>query len=294
MTDQSAANLFLDVPALLQRSIPRAPGRRFAYVAGAFFIMLIFSLLASAPSAPLLPQFIAIVGMLGLIVAMGIISTSAARSARREQNEMQAAEELIQLRRWDQAAIMLDNILSRPARSPQARVQMLLYLCAILARYHRYTDVIAVYDHLLELDYQDEHAVHALRLGRAMSILHDDRLYDADRAIIELRRDSAAPNSAGLALVEIYRDVKTGHPREAIDLFHEKLPLFRRHIGHRIADAYALVARAYDLLQLQPDAQAAYESATLLIPEPELHRRYTEVAALAGRYHPASIPTEAP
>jgi hypothetical protein len=136
-----------------------------------------------------------------------------------------------------------------------------------------------------------------------MAMLRDDHLFDADRAISDLRRSTrraeesdtngnAGPGfeSAGLALIEIYRDVKTGHPAEAIELFNAKLPILRQQLGHRVGDSYALAARAYDLLDRQSDAQDAYEKATLLSPVEELNRRYPEVQNLAGKYRPATAP----
>jgi hypothetical protein len=137
-------------------------------------------------------------------------------------------------------------------------------------------------------------------------MLREDHLLDADRAINELRRSlrssakiseeddgERAPDeieSAGLALVEIYRDVKTGHPAEAIETFNKRLPALREQLGHRAGDAWVLVARAYDMLNRPDDAQRAYENATLLADRTELERRYPEVAPLASRYRAAAVP----
>ena len=195
--------------------------------------------------------------------------------------------------------MLLQEILSRPARSSGLRSQALIYLGAVLARYHRFGDAIAVYDHLLDHDLVDPGSAYGLRLGRAMAMLREDHLFDADRAISELRRLSAdrgagtGMDSAGLALVRIYRDVKTGHPDEAAAIFEEMLPVLRDQLGHRVADAYALAARAYDLLGREAEAQDAYTRATLLAPLIELHRRYPEVEKLAAKYQPAPAPPEA-
>ena len=64
-------------------------------------------------------------------------------------------------------------------------------------------------------------------------------------------------------------------------------------MGHRLGDAYALVARAYDLLAREADAQQAFERASLLVPLVELNRRYPEVATIAAKYQPAYAPPEA-
>jgi tetratricopeptide (TPR) repeat protein len=117
----------------------------------------------------------------------------------------------------------------------------------------------------------------------------------AEQQDTEQDQPQQAPQSvsAGLALVEIYRDVKTGHPAEAIELFDATLPAMREQLGHRVADAYALVARAYDLLGREAEAQRHYQKATLLSPPQELHRRYPETASLASKYQPAPAPKEA-
>ena len=152
----------------------------------------------------------------------------------------------------------------------------------VLARYHRYEDSVTVHEYLLSEIPLDDVTEHGVRLGRAMALLREDNLLDADRAIAELRRTSRGIESAGLALVEIYRDVKTGHPAEAIEMFESRLPAMRRQLGHRVADAWALAARAYDMLGRREEAQTAYENATVLMPLPELTRRYPEIAP-AGR-----------
>jgi tetratricopeptide (TPR) repeat protein len=172
------------------------------------------------------------------------------------------------------------------------RTQALIYLAAVLARYHRFGDAIQVYNHLLDNDLVDDATAHGLRLGRTMAMLREDHLFDADRAINELRRARGREDSAGLALVEIYRDVKTGHPAEAVEIFEAKLPALRDALGHRVADAWALAARAYDLLGRRTEAQDAFTKATLLAPPAELFRRYPEVAKLAATYTPAAAPHE--
>jgi tetratricopeptide (TPR) repeat protein len=185
----------------------------------------------------------------------------------------------------------------------------LLFLGSLLARYHRFDDAIFVHNHLLENVQLDSGTDFAVRLSRAMAMLRVDHLFDADRAIADLRKRAAvrggtaddpttdAPRggqaSAGLALIELYRDVKTGHSAEAIERFNATLPMLQKQLGHRVADAHALVARAYDNLGNAVTAQQHYESATLLAPPVELARRYPEVEALSGKYQPAIAPPEA-
>jgi hypothetical protein len=63
-------------------------------------------------------------------------------------------------------------------------------------------------------------------------------------------------------------------------------------LGHRLADVYALAARAYDLLDRKAEAADAFGRATLLSPFIELCRRYPEIQKLAGRYDAAVAPPE--
>lgn len=284
---------FLPVPHLLESSQPQPRGSWLWYAMATFALIVLLSTWA-ASKTPQLHALVNLLGglsMLGVVVAMGLITSHAVRQQRQEQERVEAVEELIQLRRWDQAADMLDKLLSKPTRTPGARLQALIYLAGVLARYHRYADAIAIQEYLLANAQFDAGTAHGLKLMRAMAMLHADHLFDADRALADLRRES--PDSAGVALIEIYRDVKTGHPEEAIEIFNARLPALRDQLGHRVADAYALVARAHDLLDQQADAAAHFERATLLTPPEELFRRYPEVAAMKDRYPAAPVPQEA-
>jgi len=288
---------FLDVPALLESSQPKARVGLFWYALGAFLLVVLAATLLSQSSETgrRLVDALSAVLMVAAIAGMAVFTGLTVRKHRGEQQALEAAGELVQLRRWPEAAALLRDVLSRPARTGALRGQALIYLASVLARYHRFGDAIAVFEHLLDHDLVDATTAHGLRLGRAMAMLREDHLFDADRALAELRRTvaQAGVESAGLALVEIYRDVKTGHPDEAVAVFEQRLPVLRDQLGHRVADAYALAARAYDLLGRAAEAQDAYTKATLLSPLVELHRRYPEVEKLAGRYAPAPAPPEA-
>lgn len=283
---------FLDVPHLLESSHPRQRPAWLWYALVGFAIALLTSTLASSQN-PALQMYVRALGgfaMLGVVIAMGLFTNYTVRQTRKEQQRVEAIEELVQLRRWDQAAAMLDSMLSQPTRMAGARLQALIYLAGVLARYHRFADAIAIQNYLLDHAQFDPGTQHGIKLMRTMSMLHEDHLFDADRAISDLRRE--APDSAGLALIEIYRDVKTGHPEEAIELFNSRADALRSQLGDRISDAYALVARAHDLLDQNTQAAAAFEKATLLAPAEELFRRYPEVAALRDKYPPAVTPAE--
>jgi tetratricopeptide (TPR) repeat protein len=326
-TDPSSTSLppFLDVPLLLESSRPRGQHRWILPALLAFVVLVLGSAYLSSRSSEWNAAIRALSSGLMVLIAivMGSLMWSAVRGQRDERRHLEAVEELVQLRRWPQAAALLDFMLSQPARTPGGRVQALMFLSGVLARYNRFDDAIAVQNHLLETVELDPSTRYALRLGRAMAMLREDHLFDADRAINELRRDvsravdaasrrnvedenepapesstaspdaTPAPVSAGLALIEIYRDVKTGHAAEAVESFHKVLPALRQQLGHRVADAHALVARAYDLLGKADEAMRHWQNATLLSPPSELHRRYPELRALSERYPASLAPAEA-
>ncbi len=284
------------MPALLELSEPAGRVSRLWFLVGGMLLVVGMTVAASSAEPRLRDTVHVLAGlvMIGLMAALSGMTLYLVRKFRQEQQAVESAGELVQLRHWPQAAMVLERYLSRPARTNQLRTQALIYLASVLNRYHRFSDAIAVQEHLLDSGTIDWGTAYGLKLGRAMAILREDHLFDADRAISELRRIGPEDlDSAGLALVEIYRDVKTGHPAEAIELFERKLPVLRDQLGHRVADAYALVARAYDLQNRSAEAQAAFEKATLLAPPGELYRRYPEVEKLKGRYQPAIAPPEA-
>ncbi len=283
---------FLDVHRLLDASEPRIRAGWFWYVAGGFLLAVMIStyLSATSPAMAGVMQLLSALIMIGVMVAMGMLTFAMARRQAAELQQLAAVEELMQLRRWGEAGVMLDGMLSEPMRTPQHRVQALIYLATVLARYHRFADTILVHEHLLEQVDLDPSTQHGLKLGRVMSMLREDHLVDANRAMSELRRGDNERQSAGLALIDIYRDVKTGHPDEAIEIFEQRLPTLRDQLGHRVGDAYYLAAKAYDLLGRDTEAGRAYERATLLAPVNELQRRYPEVASLCEKYQPAMAP----
>jgi tetratricopeptide (TPR) repeat protein len=286
--------ILVDVPTLLERSRPRPRAAWMAFAAGGGILAMLAMSMASDRSAESRQDMEVLAGFLMMLLVGGMYLTNylQARAGRIEQARLEAAEELMQLRRWPQAALLLQSLLSRPTRSAVGRLQALAYLSNVLMRFHRFDEVLAIDEHLLESMPPEAPAVHVVKLARATALLRQDRLYDADRAISDLRRSPHAAESAGLAVLEMYRDVKTGHAAETLEVFAHKCDLIRRQLGHRVADAYILQAKAFDLLGQTDNARGAYEKATLLAPAVEMHRRYPETADLARRYTPAPVPAE--
>jgi Tfp pilus assembly protein PilF len=68
--------------------------------------------------------------------------------------------------------------------------------------------------------------------------------------------------------------------------------VIKKQLGQRVADAWALLAKAYDMVGHEDRAREAYANATVLSPIAEISRRYAEVASLSGKYTPAAAPAE--
>lgn len=306
---------FLDVPSLLDMSRQRASGLRFWHLVGIFLLVVTVSAYFNTygEQAAKLVSFVSGLAMVVLVGVLIFIMWWTVRRARDEQAKVEAIDELIRLRRWQDAGAALQDLLGRPTRMPPVRVQGLIFLTTVLARYGRFEDALLVQDFLFEHVQMDPGTMHGLRLARAMALLRQDHLTDADRAIGELRNqvsragrlrgtaegvdsfgESESPQamSGGLALVEMYRDIKTGHPAEAVELFKESLPALRDQLGMRVADAHALVARAYDLLDQPVEAQSHFSKATILAPAVELFRRYPETETLGNKYQATPGPRE--
>lgn len=281
---------FLDLPLLLSGSEPQPRLPWFGIALAGSVILLVGGLVAGNAAGTSL-QLIASLALAAIFLTLPFVLRFRAKAIREEQSAVQTVMECVQLRRWPEAAAAVRAALGKPARSFALRNEALVYLSAILSRYHRFEDAIAVQNYLIDGERVPPIMAYGLKLGRAMAMLREDHLVDADQAISALRRNGPE-NSAGLALVEMYRHVKTGHPEDALAVFQNKIQIFRDQLGHRAADAYALAARAFDLLNRNAEAADAFTRATLLAPAIELYRRYPEVERMAGRYQPASAPPE--
>lgn len=283
----------MDVQSLIQESMPQ-PRSRWAWGLVAAFAGLLIGgeYLAGGQEEPLgaLVYIASAVGVLVLVMLAVIIAMASVRRQRAEQQAVMALEEMIQLRRWDDAQELVMQLLSKPMRQRYLWAQTLVWLSMVLTRRGRYGDAIMVNEYLLEHVPMDGGVGHGIRLSRAMAMLHEDRLVDVDRAIGELKRESRDQVSAGLALVEMYRDVKTGHADEALGIFQSRRQEIRDQLGHRSGDAWALAAHSYDRLGRQDEAQAAYENATLLSSLAELRRRYPELELIVHKYTAAAMP----
>ncbi len=236
---------------------------------------------------------------------------SLVRSLRAEEAQLEWIEDALALKRYPDAAGRLQWLMSSAMCSDQHRLRAMVLLATYLARSGRYDDALIVYNELTGTERVAGPSGAMVKLGRAMAMLQSDHLYDADRAITDLRRlidrggaenelqqiDADAPTPgvdvlsvSALRLVELYRDVKTGHAQEAIELFEKNLPLLTAGLGHRVGEAHALVAVAYDRLDRPDDARQRFLDGTALQGIADLLNRYPEVRPLITKYAPTPAP----
>lgn len=321
----------LDVPRLLETSMPRSAGLR-----GALLLLPAIGLLAMVAAVALMlassdgAAWAPLAALAALAISAGSMVTLSrlARAARDERTSVSQIDELIMLRHFAPAAGRLSSLLSRPMRLPQTRALALLHLARVLMRYERYEDAIEVGDAVIN-DAAAEPALRfAVACGRAMAMLRSGRLYDAGESMSQLRREvsrlesavrriseaasqerqaaaeelgpeaeddperSSPIDSAALNLVELYRDVQTRHSEEVLATLQAKGLALRDGLGARFGDVLALASVAAHRLADAERAARLWSDATCLVSESELRRRYPETAEVAMAYPATQRPPE--
>ena len=259
-------------------------------------ILAVWVIALLGPVIGLPPVALETAALLATVAAVVLLSVRGS-ALNRETATLDELEALLALRRVDEAVPGLQDVMGHPMHGPENRLRAMLLLGTTLARLNRADDALRVYGELLDTEGLAGPAAVMVKLARAATMLRADHLYDADRAISDLRRtigrDEALADPiplAGLRLVELHRDVKTGHLAEAIELFDAHLPALRAGLGHRAAEAHALVAIALHRLNRPEDAAARFADATALAPLSDLVRRYPDLWPLCPAYPATNTP----
>lgn len=247
---------------------------------------------ATGEPARLARALMAILVPAGLLAAAGAIGSGLARRLRREQEVVEQADTLLRARRYDAVVWTVLPLLESPMLSPLQRARALGLYVAVLPRFGRYDQAA----HMVELMLQDGvpvGMVGPLRTARIYSLLREDRLVDADRAITELKRSGREGfTGALLALAEAYRDVRTGHGPDLLVAHAGRRQIVASELGPRVADLYALAAWAALRTGDENGAARFWRRATLVGSADELCERYPEVAGIAARLPVEPVPVE--
>lgn len=280
----------LNLDRLLEASKPQ---RQQSLVMPVFLLgVLVASLLSLRGGNPLLEAVVPLV-FAGSIVVAVVHASGLARRQQREKDLLRQADEAIRLGNWDQAAAVVQQLLSRPVMVPQARVQGLIYLGAVLVRQGQFLETLRLYDQLLQTVAFPPQIAVSLRCARVYAMLREEHLSDAYQAIAHLKREAPA-ESAMLSLLEIYRLVKTGHHEDALQLFGQKQVQMAAQLGHRSCDGWALAAAAAQAIGREQEADGHARNAGLLGNVREITHRFPECTAIMGRIWPAEVQVQTP
>ncbi len=205
------------------------------------------------------------------------------------QRGVRGVLELTALRRPRDAESVAWHLLPDLQRWPDMHVQGVLLLGANLMALRAWEPAIEAQDYLLDHIPEDHPTAHLLRAQRAMALLHEDRLVDADTEIRALRRAPLDdPTAAALAaLAELYQQMKTNHHADALaQAEHEDPRRTLAPLGGEAAHGYALIALAAHRSDRPTEAGNWWRAATLLIDPDRLIADMPDLAALRD-LHPA-------
>jgi hypothetical protein len=262
-------------------------GRRGISLFPLLLLAMVLIMTATAGGSSALAQGVVSVLMAGVILFTLVRAKRMAAQQRREQEFLREVDEEIRLGRWFQAGYRLVQVLGMPGVRPHVRFQTLIYLGSVLNYEGRYEEVEKVYNYLLQNPQLPPPIAFSMQCARAYAILRQDRLTDAYEAISRLRRGGAPADSAMLTLLEMYRQVMTGHHEDALELFESRRTVLAQQLGHRSSDGWALAAAAADHLGKQEQAETMARNALLLGRAEEISRRFPECSAILERVRAA-------
>jgi hypothetical protein len=227
-----------------------------------------------------------------VLLALSFWGGTMARRFRDENTFVTRVEDSARLDHYDSAVPGLVPLLGAAMLSPLHRLRALFVYVMALLRCGRYEEATRAIDQLLE-EGVTSGMVPPLKAARAYSLLREDRLHDADRALTELKRLGRDGNFSALAAVaEAYRDVRTGNSDAILEHHAQRCDNVRRQVGRRLADLEAMAAWAHLRKSDLPAAQFHWSRATLLDSPRELVDRYPELNAVAAACPARPVPPE--
>jgi len=203
------------------------------------------------------------------------------------QESLRRVHELTVLRRYDEAAAEAWALIPRVQRWPDHHLQATMLLTADLAALHAYEAAAAGQSYLLRFVPEGHPAGQILRLQRALALLHEDRLADADDELRQVEREKRSPLAEALHRVaRMYQQLRTHRAAEVVADADQR-PARLRPLAVEAGYAYGMMAAAFDRLDQSDEARRWWKLATLLLPDAAIAREAPETAGLAERYAPA-------
>lgn len=236
----------------------------------------------SSVPAWLLPQIV--------VLSLGALMLWTVIQQRRRGRLMLEAFEAVQLREWPRAETALRQLLSRPIKIGQTRVEALLGLAAVAESEQQYDAAQHIYESVLQSNEADPIQKITTRIALAAAMLRTGQTADAVELAEKLGRDELpGPLQAQVEMLTLFRAVTMGQVQDAVADAERRRELFRRHLSTRAGFGYALLAWAFDRDHQSDTARDYWRKATLLIRPKEIIERFDELSVLAERYPAAEF-----
>ncbi|MAG17035.1 MAG: hypothetical protein CMJ21_03095 [Phycisphaerae bacterium] len=260
------------------------------------------------------------------LVVLGVIVVSEMRVRRvaRLTDELAHAQELALQHQWLPTLQLAWRLVPALSGMPQLHGRSVALIAHVFDRLRCYESALAAYDFLLQRMPAEHPAAVHLRVQRAITLMINDQLVDADDALRRLRGDiellGDAGASAAYRLAQLVQEVLTFHYDHAVACADELLDALRP-LGIEAGYGHALVALSWlnvarsqhgadrdatndqSTSGLSSTAEHAYaqaakwwSTATLLMPVSQLIDRFAPLRALIDDAHvgpPTMTPVQA-
>jgi len=216
-------------------------------------------------------------------LALGLVLLFSAQRIRRRrelEQRMRTVQEQAMRRDYPTALRNVWRLLPEAKFEPALHGRCVVLLAQLLGQTRAYEAALIVYDDLIEKALPDDPARDLVRLQRAVTLLHTDRLADADETLRKLR--GAAREASGTIFAAAWRmgriiqDVFTHHFEDLADT-SDALVEELRPLGVDAGYGYGLVAWAHYQRGSREQAVRWWSRALCLLPREALRYRFPEL-----------------
>jgi len=232
------------VAELLERHGPELPQR---WVGVVFIVAIAATVLLAAAVPNLFTVTLPWLVILALVITMSVRLTQQRRGAQLNRR----AHELSLLRRYDGALRLIWKVLPRVARRPAEHGKAVGLLAHDLDAIGCHEAAVVAYDYLIQRMPPDHPGRVEMRLRKAINLLMEDRLADADDILRGARSTvghyEAPTLDAWLTYATLLQDIRTNHDAAALATALDDEPGVIHHLqplGMQAAYAHALLSLA--------------------------------------------------
>lgn len=250
------------------------PNRTLWLLIGATGLMVLALTAGPSPISILLP-WVLLMALAGYVLYQRSAAGAAQRAVRR-------VGELTMLRHHDAGLRDAWKSLGELRKHPGLYVQAALLLSANLMATRRHEAALAAQDQLLETVPPDHPVARVVAMQRVMSLLHEERLADADAALRRSDPGNTAPLGRAMsAFARLYQSMRTNQFDQIVES-PERLPQQLRPLGLDAGYGYGMVAAAMHAHGRHDEAARWWKLATLLLPASTIMNAIEETRPLAA------------